>query len=109
MTLLLPPTPAKLRANGTAPFYAGLPAPPTTPDLPAAVAYHAALTDRLDTLGPTLSRVDLTNLRRLERKWRRRCAGDDHRWLVAGTRPGRLPRIVEGSYQGRPDPAWEHS
>ncbi len=41
------------------------------------------------------SHSDRTYLAELERIWQRRADGEDLRFMVAGTRPGRLPRDVE--------------
>jgi hypothetical protein len=47
------------------------------------------------------SHSDTVQLRRLERKWRERMQGKDARFMVAGTRAGRLTRPVEQTLRQR--------
>jgi hypothetical protein len=111
--LLLPTAPTRAAARkGSAPFYAYLPAAPTTSDRAAARRHFDAITDLLavyDELAasgsfPPLSHQHRTNLQRLAHRWRRRAAGDDARWNLAGTRPGRLPKELE--IKREPHPLW---
>jgi hypothetical protein len=105
---------ARRAPDYTAKFYARLPVKPLQADRAAAVDYHAAITDVIDqdaALPPgdpaKLSRHDRHNLQRLERRWRRRAAGEDPRWMVAGVKPGRLPRAIEDCYKRTPHPEFD--
>jgi hypothetical protein len=100
----------------TARFYEGLQDAPTDPgDVAAAAAYYVALVERkeADAARRRANSADpdcydlaeQSNLRRLLIRWRKRVAGVDRRWNLAGARSGRLP--VEQERQIRPpDPAW---
>jgi len=112
--LLLPRRSTRAAArNGSAPFYAYLPVPPTTNDRAAARFHFDAITDLLtmddfyqQTHDPAaLSHAHRTNLQRLAHRWRRCAVGDDARWNIAGTRPGRLPKHLEP--QRTPHALWK--
>jgi hypothetical protein len=90
-----------------------LPAKPLTNDVEDAKAYHLAIFALLHDNAPLhpssaskLTRTERANLQRLERRWLRRAQGNDPRWNLAGAKPGRLPRVLEATYQRKPDPAW---
>jgi len=105
--LLLPTAPIRAAARkGSAPFYTDLPAAPTTSDRAAARIYLDAIERLLDAddLARALSHQHRSNLTRLARRWQRRCAGLDTRWMIGGTRPGRLPKELE--IKREPHPLW---
>jgi hypothetical protein len=104
-------------APGSARFYKHLPAhAPTDPlDVQGAAAYYVALVEarELDAERRKANAKDpecynlseASNLRRLISRWRKRVAGVDRRWNMAGGRAGRL--TVEQERQIRPpDSAW---
>lgn len=62
-------------------------------DVATAQRFYAAIVRAVDE-GPW-THSERTALGALEKKWRRRAYGEDPRFLVAGTRPGRLLRGLE--------------
>lgn len=97
-----PPTRAPERS---ARYYAELPPEPTAP---FTVAKAETM---LESIMALLQRGEWTrqeygNLSRLARRWRHRAEGKDPRWLITGTRAGRLPAVVEKAIQPEPDPLW---
>lgn len=102
-----PPTRAPERS---ARYYVHLPPEPSPPFTPAKAEHMletimALIQDPPETIR-AWTRQELANLYRLARRWRHRAEGIDSRWLVAGTRPGRLPAFVEKAIQPDADPAW---
>ena len=81
----------------SAAFYADLPPRPELPDLAQARLYWLGIMRLLDDETKIYTRNERTALRRLREVWRRRAFGDDKRWLLAGTRPGRLERALEAA------------
>jgi hypothetical protein len=70
------------------------PSPECEPgDLATAQRFYAAIVRAVDE-GPW-THSERTALGALEKKWRRRAYGEDPRFLIAGTRPGRLLRGLE--------------
>ncbi len=87
------------RAQGRPPLRAAYwatigPSPECEPgDVGTAQRFYAAIVRALDE-GPW-THSERTALGSLEKKWRKRAYGEDPRFLVAGTRPGRLLRGLE--------------
>lgn len=98
-------------------FYAQLPQLPTdAADVPATMGYYAALLEARESdvtrrrANPTdpecLNDSEASNLRRLISRWRKRAAGIDRRWNLAGGRSGRLTVALEQRLHPPADPAW---
>lgn len=85
-------------------FYQFLGEPPLEPDMDAARGYYAKIQQLVDRGNWT--RGEWAGLRRLERRWRARLDGQDRRWLLYGTRAGRLDRDVENALRPDPHPEW---
>jgi hypothetical protein len=100
-----------MRARPTprrAPYRDLLTAEPTAHTIDAARAYHDGVVALL-TDGPRdgWTKADMASLYRLERRWRRRADGDDARWLLVGSKPGRLSPAVEKALRPTAaDPRW---
>lgn len=109
--LLRPKKSAPRAPFNTAAFYAMLPAKPTSNNPDDAKAYHLkiyALLERDAMLLPgsasKLKRHERANLQRLERRWKKRAAGEDARWNVVGAKAGRAYRELEQQYRKPPHP-----
>jgi hypothetical protein len=89
--------------------YARLGPAPRHPDRQAAIDYHQRIVDELqaDAARPAddperLTHTERTNLLRVEKRWRARAAGTDRRWLLVGTRSGRIARDLETATRPTP-------
>lgn len=96
--------PNRTRRAYSSQFYAHLGPPPDRIDLPLARLYWMKIIDLIDRGG--WGRNERTVLRRLAERWRKRMLGEDHRWLLAGTKAGRLPRDIEQALRPAPLPGW---
>lgn len=94
------------RALYSAAFYADLGPAPTVPDVVQARLYWMRIVDLIDKEGAAWTRNERTSLRRLEKVWRARMLADDGRWLLVGTRPGRLTRALEEAVRPTPAVGW---
>jgi hypothetical protein len=92
------------RANGSAAFYAELGPTPSVPDLAAARAYHVRVLELVERGGWT--KIEMMNLKRLEKRWKRRAMGEDGRWLLVGEAGGRLSKEREAATGRTPSPHW---
>jgi hypothetical protein len=109
-----PRSPTDRAEVGTARYYAYLPARPDRPfTREKAGAYLDAILALLARDGPPgqptalpWTRSEEKNLYRLARVWRHRAAGRDARWLLVGSRGGRLAAPIEQALQTPADPAW---
>lgn len=79
----------------SASFYADLGPAPTEPDLVRARLYWLRIIEVTDREDACWTRNERISLRRLERVWRRRMLGEDRRWMLVGTRAGRLEPALE--------------
>jgi len=91
-TLGAPPTPAVRRK---ASFWHEIgPAPLCRPaDFDTAKLFLRRVLEMLDRGG--WPKVEYITLRRLAVKWGRRARGEDFRFVLAGTAPGRLPKALD--------------
>lgn len=95
---------APRRALYSRTFYQFLPTAPRAPDREQARVYLQAIHKLIERGGWT--RAEWAGIRRLERRWARRVAGEDARWEVVGAKAGRLVRELEDALKPLPDPAW---
>lgn len=104
-------TPDGSPVGTTARYHADLPPRPLPPcTLEQAAQYLETIMGVLragpSTGPPRWTRSEEKNLYRLIRVWRYRADGRDPRWLLVGSRGGRLSAAVEKALQPPADPAW---
>lgn len=98
--------PHKRRAPYSSAFYADLPDPPVAGDLVQARLYWMRLCELIDDTSKVYARNERTCLRQLRDRWRRRAFGEDARWLLVGSKPGRLDRGVEAALRPAAAAGW---